>query len=305
MELKTTDLGDGLYQIDAGMQGQPERLACYLFDGPERVLVECGPSVTMHHLLDGLADLGVDDLATIVVTHIHLDHAGAAGQMAQRFPEAKIGVHSAGARHLADPTRLWNSATRIWGEKGMRTLWGPMEPVAEERLLIIDDDSRVALGAGRFLDVLYTPGHAKHHIVFYDQVSGGCFVGDAVGIAFPHGHLTQPVTPPPDFDPVLVVGQLHRLAKLEPSFLGFAHFGRDPDVMARLAEAEERIDAWVSKVESLDPDESAINVFRDWVLDGYRSQGYDEGVIATYDANTFWPMQVAGIRRWLDITGAS
>ena len=116
VELKTTDLGDGLYQIDAGMFGQAQRLACYLFDTPERVLIECGPSVTLHHLLDGLADLGIDDLATIAVTHIHLDHAGAAGHMAQRFPNARIGVHAAGARHLADPTRLWASATRIYAK---------------------------------------------------------------------------------------------------------------------------------------------------------------------------------------------
>ena len=300
MQLTTTDLGDGLYQIDAGMQGQPERLACYLFDGPERVLVECGPSVTMHHLLDALDDLGVDDIASIVVTHIHLDHAGAAGHMAQRFPGAKIGVHSVGARHLADPTRLWESATRIYGEDGMRALWGPMEPIAEDRLLILDDGSRVPLGSGRFLDVLYTPGHAKHHIVFYDETSGGCFVGDSVGIAFPHGHFTQPVTPPPDFDPGLVVEQLRRMASLEPSFLGFAHFGRDPDATSRLAEAEERLGSWVSKVEGLARNESAIGSFRGWVLDGYRDQGYSESVIATYDANTFWPMQVAGIRRWLD-----
>jgi glyoxylase-like metal-dependent hydrolase (beta-lactamase superfamily II) len=303
MELATTDLGDGLYQIDAGMHGAPQRLACYLFDTPQRVLVECGPSVSMHHLLEALADLGVSDLAAIVVTHIHLDHAGAAGHMAQRFPKAKIGVHAAGARHLIDPSRLWSSATRIYGDDGMQSLWGPMEPIPEDRLLVLDEGDGVPLGNGRSLEVLYTPGHAKHHIVFFDEVSGGCFVGDSVGIAFPHGHFTQPVTPPPDFDPGLVVQQLHRMAALEPSFLGFAHFGRDDDVVSRLAEAEDRIWQWVARVEGLPDDESAVGAFRDWVLDGYRAEGYDADVIATYDANTFWPMQLAGIRRWLAASG--
>ena len=99
-DISVTDLGHDLYLIDARMHGEPERLACYLFDTPERVLIETGPSVTLHHLIDGLEHLGIDDLATIVVTHIHLDHAGGAGHLAARYPRARIGVHSAGARHL-------------------------------------------------------------------------------------------------------------------------------------------------------------------------------------------------------------
>jgi glyoxylase-like metal-dependent hydrolase (beta-lactamase superfamily II) len=299
VELTTLDLGDNLYQIDAGMHGEPQRLACYLFDTPRRVLVECGPSVSMHHLVDALADLGVDDLAAIVVTHIHLDHAGGAGHMAQRFPGAQIGVHEVGARHLVDPTRLWRSATRVYGEDGMDTLWGPMEPIEESRVLVLDDGDSVDLGGGRSLDVLYTPGHAKHHIVFLDQATGGCFVGDAVGIAFPHGHFTQPVTPPPDFDPDLVVSQLRRIGSLQPDFLGFAHFGIDREPAARLSEAEDRLTSWVTKVEALGEREDAIEEFRRWVLDGYRADGHAETVIATYDANTYWPMQLSGIRRWL------
>lgn len=298
--MTTTDLGHDLYLIDAGMHGEPERLACYLFDGPERVLIEVGPSVSMRHLLDGLERLGVDDVARIVVTHIHLDHAGAAGHMAQRFPGARIGVHEAGARHLADPERLWRSAERIYGEEGMRVLWGPMEPIAETRIDVLADGDRIPLGGGRMLDVLYTPGHAKHHVVFWDEHTGGLFVGDSVGIAFPHGHLVQPVTPPPDLDPELVTAQLRRMAALDPAFLGFAHFGTDQRPQATLAEAEERLWAWVRQVEQLPEDDRAVDAFREWVLAGYRAEGYDEHVIATYDENTFWPMQVAGIRRWLD-----
>ncbi len=293
-----TDLGNDLYLIDAQMHDAPERLACYLFDTPERVLIECGPSVTLHHLTATLHDLGIDDLAAIVVTHVHLDHAGGAGHIARAFPNARIGVHTAGARHLVDPARLWASATRIYGEDGMQQLWGPMEPVAPERLLVLDEGHRVPLGGGRAIDVMYTPGHARHHVVFMEAETGGLFVGDAVGIAFPHGHLVQPVTPPPDFDPDGVATQLRRMAARNPAFLGFAHFGQDRRPQEALAEAEERLWDWVRFAEA-HPDDEAGSALREFVLDGYRQQGYGEEVLAVYDANTFWPMQTAGIRRWL------
>ncbi|NNC73902.1 MAG: MBL fold metallo-hydrolase [Acidimicrobiia bacterium] len=299
---RVTRLADGLYQIDALMFDDTERLACYLFDGPERVLIEVGPSVTLHHLTDTLDSLGIDDLSTIAVTHIHLDHAGGAGHLAARYPNARIGVHAAGARHLANPQRLWDSATRIYGEEGMATMWGPMEPIADDRMLILEEGTRIPLGAGRFLDVMDTPGHAKHHVVFLDPESGGMFIGDSVGIAFPHGHFVQPVTPPPDLDPPLLVSQLRRMADRDPAFLGFAHFGRHDDPQAALAEAEARVEAWVDFVRDLGDDTEAAAVrLREWVLEGYRAQGVSEDVIATYDKNTFWPMMPAGIVRWLGL----
>ena len=303
-EISVTDLGNDLYLIDAQMFDEHQRLACYLFDTPERVLIECGPSVSIGHLYDALEYLGIDDVATLAVTHIHLDHAGGAGHFARRFPNARIAVHSAGARHLSSPERLWNSAERIYGEEGMRVMWGPMEPIPEERLLVLDEGDRLPLGGGRGIDILHTPGHAKHHIVYVENESGGAFVGDAVGIAFPHGHMVQPVTPPPDFDPHLVVSNLHRVAERSPRFLGFAHFGADSEPLASLAQAEERLWSWVSWVERAardGDDESLTAAMRDWVLDDYRAQGVTEEVIAEYDRNTYWPMQAAGIARWLDL----
>ncbi len=300
MDLSVTDLGHDLYLIDAGMHDEPHRLACYLFDTPHRVLIECGPSRSIGHLFAALDHLGVDDVATMVVTHIHLDHAGGAGHFAGRFPNARIGVHTSGARHLADPDRLWNSATRIYGEDGMQRLWGPMEPIDRDRLLVLDDGDVVPLGSGRTIDVLHTPGHARHHLVFHEAETGGCFVGDAVGIAFPHGHVVQPVTPPPDFEPYLVTDQLRRMAALEPSFLGFAHFGPDEDPQQSLQQAEERLWSWIRFVEGLpDDDAKAADSLRTWVIGDYRAAGYDDDMIAVYDRNTFWPMQVTGIRRWL------
>ena len=302
-DVSVEPLGHDLYQIDAFMHDEAERLACYLFDTPSRVLIECGPSRSIDHLYDALAHLGIDDLAVMAVTHIHLDHAGGAGHLAQRFPRAAIGVHSAGARHLAAPERLWASATRIYTEEGMQELWGPMDPIAEDRLLVIDEGDTIPLGGGRSLEVMYTPGHAKHHVVFWENETGACFVGDSVGLAFPHGHMVQPVTPPPDLDPPGVVDQLRRIGAREPAFLGFAHFGADPSAQEALHQAEERLWEWVRWVEDAGTEGDLAETMRRWVLDGYREQGYPAEVIDQYDRNTFWPMQVTGIQRWLEQRG--
>ena len=304
-DVSVTDLGHDLYLIDAYMHDEAERLACYLFDTPNRVLIECGPSRSIGYLYEALDSVGVDEVAVMAVTHIHLDHAGGAGHFAARFPEARIGVHARGARHLVSPERLWASAERIYTPQGMLDLWGPMEPLPEDRLLVLDEGSRIPLGRGRSIEVMYTPGHAKHHIVFFEAETGACMIGDSVGLAFPHGHLVHPNTPPPDFDPHLVTHQMERIAARDPSFLGFAHFGPDHTPGPTLDAASERLWRWVSWVEDaagLD-DATLVTRMRQWVLDGYRSEGYSEETIAQYDRNTFWPMQASGIRRWLSLRG--
>ncbi len=301
VDARATKIGDRLYAIDAWMEEEPERLACYLFDTPERVLVEVGPSATLGHLTDALEALGVDDLAAFVVTHIHLDHAGGAGQMARMFPNARVGVHTRGARHLAHPQRLWESAVSVFGEEWLTTNWGTIEPVDEARLWVLDEGDTVPLGGGRYLDVMYTPGHAKHHVVFQDSESGGMFVGDSVGLCYPHGHFVEPVTPPPDFDPLLQVQQIRRMAARRPSFIGFAHFGPEYHVEETLAEAERRLDDWVRFVQSIvgtDIDQAA-DALRHFTRERYLDEGHAVDDIEWYAARTDWAMQVAGIRNWL------
>lgn len=309
-DVRAVEIADKLYAIDAWMEEGPERLSCYLFDTPDRVLVEVGPSATLHHLIAALEALGIEDLATMVVTHIHIDHAGGAGHLAKRYPRARIGVHASGIRHLTDPTRLWTSAAGVFGEEWLTSTWGTMEPIAGDRLVPLDEGDRIPLGGGRFLEVMHTPGHAKHHIVFHDRASGGMFVGDSVGLCYPHGHFVQPVTPPPDFDARLAVEQMHRMAERQPTFLGFAHFGPNYQVQESLASAEARIGDWVRVVEAsahLD-DASAVEELKRWSRRRYLELGFREEDILLYEAKTFWPMQVAGIRRWLgtrDARGAA
>ena len=292
-----TPLGHDLYLIDALMFGRPHNLACYLFDTPQRVLIECGPSRSVHHLFDALDSLGIDDAGTLAVTHIHLDHAGGAGQFAARFPTAQVAVHSLGAPHLVDPTRLMASATRVFGEERMRDDWGPMEPIDPDRLLILEEGDRIPLGGGRSIEVMYTPGHARHHLVYFEAETGACLVGDEVGVCFPHGHAVQPNTPPPDFDPFLITEHLHRIAARRPAFLGFAHYGPHADPPVALAEAEQRLWEWVEWAEKNARQDTAD--FRRWVLDGHRGRGMAEEDLTHYDRHTFWPMQPAGLRHWL------
>lgn len=181
------------------------------------------------------------------------------------------------------------------------SLWGEMKPIAPERLLVLDEGDTISLGDGRRIEVMYTPGHAKHHIVLLEEKSGGMFVGDSVGVAFPHGHMVQPVTPPPDFDHVLLVHQLRRMAARSPGFVGFAHFGVTEDAHRVFTEAERRVDEWVEFVAALPAEADAPSALRDWVLDRYRQEGFSEDQISQYDRNTYWPMQPAGIQRWLDL----
>ena len=299
-EVSVTSLGHDLYLIDAFRHDRPERLACYLFDTPERVLVECGPSRSLGHLFDALGHLGIDDIGTLAVTHIHLDHAGGAGHFAARFPRAKVAVHALGAPHLVDPARLLASATRIYGEERMGTDWGPMEPVDPQRLIVLEEGDHLPLGNGRRLEVMYTPGHAKHHLVYLEAETGACLVGDEIGVAFPHGHAVQPDTPPPDFDPTVITEQLHRISARRPAFLGLAHFGPHRDPQQALAEAEQRLWEAVAWVEAAGAADDLTDAYREWVLAGHRGRGTSAEEIAKYDEHTFWAMQPAGIRRWLD-----
>lgn len=298
-EVSVTPLGHDLYLIDAFLFDRPENLACYLFDTPQRVLIECGPSRSISHLFRALDHLGIDDAGTLAVTHIHLDHAGGAGHFAARFPQAQVAVHRLGARHLVDPTRLVASAAQAYADDPIQGDWGPVEPIQPDRLLVLDEGDRIPLGGGRSIEVMYTPGHARHHLVYFEAESGACLVGDEVGVCFPHGHAVQPNTPPPDFDPDLITQQLHRIAARQPAFLGFAHYGPHPDPAAALAEAEERLREWVDWVEHHRSEELAADEFRRWVLAGHRARGMAREHLAHYERHTSWPMQTAGLRHWL------
>lgn len=227
VEPVTFEIAPGLTAIDTFYAGRERYTAAYLLSAQEPAIVETGPTTSAAVVVAGLERLGIGpgDLSHIVVTHIHLDHAGGVGRLAETFPAATVWVHERGAPHLADPARLVASATRVYGQTQMTSLFGPVVPVAPHRIRPLSDGDRIDLG-GRLLDVLHTPGHASHQIALADSDTGAVFTGDALGIHVPDLPVLRPATPPPDFDLELTIGSIERIRdRARHGMLLFSHFG--------------------------------------------------------------------------------
>lgn len=209
--------------IDTGMRGDRAITAAFVVRGKKTALVETGPKSTVANVLSGLDDAGIDKVDWIVVTHIHLDHAGAAGTLAQRWPDATVAVHELGAPHLVDPSKLWASAGRIYGD-AMDELWGGIDPVPRDRIEVLSDGDAIELG-GRTLKAVETPGHARHHHSLLDATTGTLFVGDALGVRLPDVGLNRPATPPPEFDLAQAIASIERIRALGAESLWLTHFG--------------------------------------------------------------------------------
>jgi glyoxylase-like metal-dependent hydrolase (beta-lactamase superfamily II) len=232
-------IAPGLEMIDTELGGWEGITAAFLARGSRPALVETGARTSADTVAAELerAGVGADDLATIVLTHVHLDHAGGAGALAARFPRATVVVHRRGARHLAEPGRLNEASAAIYGET--MPLYGELDPVPAERIVAAEDGHRVSLGDGRDLVLLETLGHARHHMAVLDEASGAVLAGDALGVRFPGGGLYQAL-PPPDVDIERGVLSLRRLADLRPTVLAAAHYGPVPEPQEALHAAEEQ-----------------------------------------------------------------
>jgi glyoxylase-like metal-dependent hydrolase (beta-lactamase superfamily II) len=262
----TFEIADGVTAIDTFMGGRARYTAGYLLDALEPTLVETGPGTSVGAVTRSLEALGIDptELAHVVVTHIHLDHAGGVGALSERYANATIWVHERGAPHLADPSRLVASATRVWGEHEMQEFFLPVEPVASARIEALRDGDVIEMG-DRSLAVLDTPGHASHHVALVDSRSGAVFTGDALGIHVPDLPVLRPATPPPEFDLERYVESIERIREAARSILLFAHFGPLEDVDATCDLAIRRVGDWAGVVEDavhegVDPDELAARL---------------------------------------------
>jgi glyoxylase-like metal-dependent hydrolase (beta-lactamase superfamily II) len=228
--------------IDCLHLGRERVICCWQIDD---VLIDPGPSSCLETLLEALD--GCRPRA-LLLTHIHLDHAGASGSLARMFPDMAVHVHERGARHMADPQRLLDSAKRLYGED-MDRLWGPFEPVRTEQLRPLAGGEVLELGGLRF-EVAYTPGHASHHVSYLHD--GTAFVGDVGGVRITPQTPPFPPTPPPDVDVDLWHRSLERIAAWAPERLGMTHFGASEDVEQQLADVGARLDRIAELAKDLD-----------------------------------------------------
>lgn len=253
-------LDDRTAVVDILHLGHPSAIGTGVLQYADGVaLVDPGPTTCLDQLRARLGDLGraLRDVRAVLLTHIHLDHATASGAIVREVPEARVFVHPRGAVHMVDPTRLLASAHRIYGD-ALEGLWGEFVPVPAGSVVEVDEGDVIELGE-RKLDVAYVPGHAKHHVAYFEAASGTAWVGDVAGIRIPPG-LPMPVTPPPDIDLEVWDDSMDRVMAWGPRRLVPTHFGPWDDPAAHFAELRRGLRDWAEEVRrSLDGDDSAAD----------------------------------------------
>jgi glyoxylase-like metal-dependent hydrolase (beta-lactamase superfamily II) len=301
----TTEIAPGVIEIDTLLGGWEKVTAGYLITGPAPVLIETGSQSSVPALLEALASLGVgaDDLAAVAVTHIHLDHAGGVGDVARAFPSATVYVHGQGARHLIDPTRLVDSAARVYGGL-LDSLYGRLDPTPAERIHVLEDGEEIVVGGDRVLVTVDSPGHAKHHLALHDSASGILFAGDAVGVRLPDAGVLRPATPPPDFDLDQALHSLTRFAGRRPVGLALAHYGLVPDPQSLLDEAQETLRRWAEVAESAWRRGEDIAAALETAFAGDTGE-VDPAKRRKLETLNGVHSNAAGFRRWLETRGGS
>lgn len=240
-----TQLTPGTWQVSLPFLGENEIIGSYLLAGEnELAIIDPGPGSMLEPLLAAIREAGFEpqDVTHILATHVHLDHAGAVGSLVRQLPRAQVYVHSKGAPHLLDTSKVVASASRIYGER-LKPLWGEIESTPAERLHVIEGGDILTV-AGRRLEVHYTPGHAVHHVIFFDVHSGELFAGDTAGVRLPGVEYIRPPTPPPDIDLEAWSNSIDRIKSLRPDVLYLAHFGPTKDPAQHLGRLREQLYAW-------------------------------------------------------------
>lgn len=235
--------------VDLEYLGYREAIAtCLLESDGNLALVDPGPASALAMLKAKLAQRGlsVGDLAALLLTHIHLDHAGASGVLVRENPRLRVYVHERGAPHLIDPAKLLASAARLYGDQ-MERLWGEVAPVPAVNITTLVGGESIRIGA-RTIEVLYTPGHAWHHATYFDTATGTAFVGDTGGLRRSGRACVLPLTPPPDIDLQAWAGSLAAIRARQPRQLFLTHFGPGEDPEAHLAQLEQRLTQWSDRV---------------------------------------------------------
>ena len=240
-----TKFSSGTSLISLPFLDEPGIIGSYLLEGENQLaLIDPGPSSMIEHLLSAIREAGYDpeDVTHILATHVHLDHAGAVGSLVRQMPGARVFVHSKGAPHLLDTSKVVASASRIYKER-MQSYWGAIEPVPADRLQVMEGGDILKV-AGRRIEVHYTPGHAVHHVVFFDVHSGELFAGDVAGVRLQGVDYVRPPTPPPDLDLEAWSSSVDLIKSLRPDVLYLGHFGPSRDPVIHFGRLREHLYSW-------------------------------------------------------------
>jgi len=301
MDTNILGFANDIYQIDVMMENKESRMACYYIDSKDPILIEVGPSNSFPYLISGLETIGISGIKRSAITHLHLDHVGGIGHMVNKYKDHFVYIHELGVKHLPNPQKLWNAVSLIYGEEWLKNNWGEILPTPERNIVSLNDNQKLKLDKDRYLHSIYSPGHAKHHYTFYDQTSGTLFMGDTLGLIYPHGDVVQPNLPPPDFNKEVLFATLNKLKNLELNQLAIAHFGIHTDPYYLIDQAMERIDEWlvfIKLIPSISNDEAA-QALKDWVRTNYEVLEIDASTINNYIRNGNFTMQVEGLRNYL------
>lgn len=290
-----------IHTLDLNFQGFAKAIASYLVVGPEGpVLVETGPASTLPALTEALDEHGFEphDVRHVLITHIHLDHAGAAGWWAQQG--ARIYVHPFGAKHLIDPSRLISSASRIYGDQ-MDSLWGEILPAPEEYVIPVEDGEEIWV-CGITFKALATPGHALHHHVY--RLGQIAFTGDAAGISLPGSSFVDLPAPPPEFDLEKWQETVQRIRMERFSTIYPTHFGPVQEVLQHLQTLEpllqEAAQTVHERMEARDDFEEMVGHYTDWNRQRAKQAGVSEEAFRRYETVNPLHMSVSGIQRYWD-----
>jgi glyoxylase-like metal-dependent hydrolase (beta-lactamase superfamily II) len=295
-------LAAGVSFIDLNFQQIPRIIATAVLHGPGGVaLVDPGPSSTLPALRNTLAAAGIGpgDIRALLLTHIHLDHAGAAGTLVREHPGLRVYVHRNGAPHLVDPSKLLASAARLYGDD-MDRLWGEVAAVPAEALDVLEGGERIEAG-GRALDVAYTPGHASHHVSYLSVDTGTAFVGDTAGVRVVDGGYVLPATPPPDVDLEAWAASLALFESWPVETLFLTHFGPSRPVAAHISEFRDHLENMARLTrESLSRDGSDADR-EAWCADAWRTvlkRRMGERDAAVYEAAGRLDLSWRGLARY-------
>ena len=247
-----TKVSGRVYLLDTYALGQPGTVGAYLVKGPKPALVDCGYATSFRSVLAGLAEAGVmpSELRYLIPTHVHLDHAGAAGRLVKEMPQVEVVAHERSVPHLVDPGRLVESSTRVFGQVIMG-LYGTPEPIPAERLTSVGKESHLDLGGGLSATLVHSPGHAPHQISILLDEGRAMMTADAVGIVYPGLKALIPTTPPPSFNPAELVSTVEALRRMTPTELLVPHYGVRKDVDWVFDRTSELVTAWVEKVRAM------------------------------------------------------